>query len=127
MQGERQRVRIVTKSSDGGEEGWYETIFGNFCVPDVQALEALIAPGPGILDALRANPAATECGKAQKTKRQEKPAVLVSKQTGTGILHPRKTLSEYYVLVSNTLEGLDILWAKIGIDGLGASTGVSGR
>ncbi|MFS8023884.1 hypothetical protein Hanom_Chr16g01456741 [Helianthus anomalus] len=40
--------KIVTEDCDVDEEGWYETIVGNFCVPDVQALKVLIVPGPGV-------------------------------------------------------------------------------
>ncbi|MFS7945107.1 hypothetical protein Hanom_Chr06g00520081 [Helianthus anomalus] len=77
-----------------------------------------------VLSALGAHPAAAESGKAQKTKRQEKPATLVSKQTGTGIFRPRKTPSEDYVLVSDTLEGLYILGATFGTGSADTSTGV---
>ncbi|KAM0026254.1 hypothetical protein Hdeb2414_s0020g00556001 [Helianthus debilis subsp. tardiflorus] len=78
----------------------------------------------GVLVALGAYPTTVESGKAQKTKCQKKPAALVSKQTGTGIFRPRKTPSEDYVLVSDTLEGLDILGATIGTGSADASTGV---
>ncbi|KAJ0599174.1 hypothetical protein HanHA300_Chr00c0061g0700231 [Helianthus annuus] len=77
----------------------------------------------GSLVALGVHLAAVDGGKAQKCKRQEKPVTLVTKQAGTGIFYPRKTQPEDYVLVSDTLEGLDILGATLGTGGAGESNG----
>ncbi|MFS8014606.1 hypothetical protein Hanom_Chr15g01346501 [Helianthus anomalus] len=75
----------------------------------------------GVLAALGAHPAATEGQKAHKTKHLEKLSALVFKQTGTCIFSPRKTPPEDYVLVFDTLQGLDILWPTTSTIGAGAS------
>ncbi|KAJ0680766.1 hypothetical protein HanPI659440_Chr16g0628031 [Helianthus annuus] len=127
------KLRIAAEPCDDGEEGWYETIVGNFRIPEKPALEASVAARPGMLcslpffeplgcagglvgclAALGAHPAAAGGSKAQKAKRQEKAAALVTKRASTGIFRPRKTQPTDYVLVSDTLEGLDILGATFG-------------
>ncbi|MFS7939283.1 hypothetical protein Hanom_Chr05g00449921 [Helianthus anomalus] len=153
-------VKITTEPY-GGEEGWYETIVGNFRIPETAALEDLLPTGPGMLcrvfltfrlckcnipsdtymllaaGSLAAlgghavavgggkgsHAAAVGGNKASKAKRQEKLVSMVVKQASSSTFHPRKTQPEDYVLVFDTLEGLDILGVTSSASGAGASIG----
>ncbi|KAJ0728187.1 hypothetical protein HanLR1_Chr07g0238731 [Helianthus annuus] len=126
-------AKITTKRCGDDDEGWYETIVGNFRIPKRVALEALLPTGPGSLAALGvhtvaaggskgAHAAAAGGSKTSKAKRQENPVSLVVKQAGSGTFRPRKTQAEDYVLVFHTLEGLDMLGVTFGASDTGAST-----
>ncbi|KAJ0570266.1 hypothetical protein HanHA300_Chr05g0176081 [Helianthus annuus] len=42
------KANIVTENCGDGEEGWYDTIAGNFRLLEAASLEALLAAGPGM-------------------------------------------------------------------------------
>ncbi|MFS7969683.1 hypothetical protein Hanom_Chr09g00812061 [Helianthus anomalus] len=134
------KTKLVYKEKDQGEEGWYETSVVNFRVPHPAALSAPLPKGPGMLATLGVHPAAATGGKvgaggsigataagavatkAAKAKQPEKSVAIAVKQAPSGAFRPIKTKFEDYVLVSYTLEGLDVLWSSSGVGGAGAGT-----
>ncbi|KAF5805732.1 hypothetical protein HanRHA438_Chr05g0222301 [Helianthus annuus] len=59
---------------------------------------------------------------AGKNKKIEKPVTVVVKQIVSGIFRPRIRKSEYYVIVSDTLEGLGVPVSSSGVGGSSACT-----
>ncbi|MFS7923830.1 hypothetical protein Hanom_Chr03g00265481 [Helianthus anomalus] len=118
------KVKINTEQCGEDKEGWYQTTVGNFCVPDLVALRA---PLPTRLSKWWWEKGAPNIGavtrKAAKAKRLEKHVTIAVKQASSGTFCPIKTQSEDYVLVSDTLEGLDMLGSTSSAGGTGASTG----
>ncbi|MFS7968804.1 hypothetical protein Hanom_Chr09g00801821 [Helianthus anomalus] len=62
--------------------------------------------------------------KAAKPKRPENPVTIAVKQATSGTFRPRKNKSKDYVLVSDTLEGLDVLGPSSGAGGAGVGSGL---
>ncbi|MFS7939280.1 putative glutathione transferase [Helianthus anomalus] len=81
-------VNITTEPYGDGEEGWYETIVGNFRIPETAALEDLLPTGPGghavaMGGGKGSHAAAVGGSKASKAKRQEKLVSMVVKQASS--------------------------------------------
>ncbi|KAJ0445624.1 hypothetical protein HanIR_Chr16g0845021 [Helianthus annuus] len=62
-------VKIGVEPCNDGEEGWYETVAGNFRIPERPALETILPAGPSLLAALGTHPTAVVGCKVQKAKR----------------------------------------------------------
>ncbi|KAJ0802102.1 hypothetical protein HanPI659440_Chr03g0125371 [Helianthus annuus] len=123
-------ISIAFVECGADEEGWYETIVGNFRVADAAALSALLPKGKGSLGAL-GDPDATGVPSApsvvliDKQKRKKKthdPITIPDLVPGaSGTFRPRFPKSEDYVLVFDTLEGLGVLGSSSRAGGATAS------
>ncbi|MFS7913652.1 hypothetical protein Hanom_Chr02g00144191 [Helianthus anomalus] len=102
------KIAIVKCGPD--EKGWYDTIVGNFQVPDEVALNALLPQGKGKVFLFYQH--YSSFGNLISRKRKKKTHIPVTipplVQGASGTFRPQLRKYEDYVIVSDTLEGLSV-------------------
>ncbi|MFS8019612.1 hypothetical protein Hanom_Chr15g01405791 [Helianthus anomalus] len=123
-------IEIVKCGPD--EEGWYDTIVGNFRVPDEATLNALLPQGKGKVilgrwetpaTGVPSAPVTTVVDKHKQKNKTQTPVTIPSLvPDASGTFRPRLCKYEDYVVVSDTIEGLSVPGASSRASGVTAGT-----